>query len=49
MLWLIEIFLSVGRLLDLHGESAGHGAQTEGAGERVDRPDNYEPPVQASV
>lgn len=40
--------LDVGRLLDLHGESGGHIA-TESAGERVDRPDNYEPPVQTAV
>jgi len=44
----------LGRLLDMHGET-GSGAATSAqaasgdAGQRMDRPDNYEPPVQDSV
>jgi len=41
----------LGRLMDMHGESGNAGAQaaTGAEGVRVDRPDNYEPPVQAAV
>ena len=43
--------LLVGKLLEIHGE--GSSTTTTGkpgeVGERVDRPDNYEPPVLASV
>ena len=36
----------LGRLMDMHGESgSGRGAAGSGDGQRVDRPDNYEPPV----
>ena len=38
--------------MDLHGEGSGSGAKSSGAtegGEKVDRPDNYEPPVQKDV
>lgn len=42
----------LGRLMDMHGESgsarAAAGATGE-AGQKVDRPDNYEPPVMDSV
>ena len=36
--------------MDLHGEGSGHkkGATGEG-GEKVDRPEGYEPPVMESV
>ena len=41
----------VGKLLEMHGE--GTTTTTQGkpseVGERVDRPDNYEPPVLSSV
>ena len=50
MLWLC---VSVGKLMDLHGEGTGSGAKSGGAptegGEKVDRPDNYEPPIQKDV
>ena len=44
----------VGKLLDLHGEgtssSSGPAKPAGGeSGEKVDRPDNYEPPVIADV
>ena len=40
----------LGRLMDMHGESgSGRGAAASGDGARVDRPDNYEPPVVDSV
>ena len=35
----------IGRLMDLHGDSAAIGAD----GEKIDRPDDYEPPVQETV
>lgn len=35
----------VGRLMDLHGDSAAVGAD----GEKIDRPDDYEPPIQEAV
>lgn len=41
----------LGRLLEMHGEGSStttHGKPSE-VGERVDRPDNYEPPVLSSV
>ena len=39
----------VSRLMELHGD-AGKGSNTgEDLGSSVDRPDNYEPHVQASV
>ena len=44
--------LVVGKLLEMHGEGSSttttHGKASE-VGERVDRPDNYEPPVLSSV
>ena len=47
----VVVRLSVGRLLEMHGE--GSSTTTQGkpgeVGERVDRPDNYEPPVLSSV
>ncbi|MDK2413061.1 40S ribosomal protein S3a/S1, partial [Aphanizomenon sp. 202] len=39
----------LGKLLEMHGESGKAIASGEDVGSRVDRPDNYEPPVQASV
>jgi len=42
---------AVGKLLEMHGEGSStttHGKTSE-VGERVDRPDNYEPPVLSSV
>jgi len=42
----------LGRLMDMHGESGSAGATSAAAGAegvRIDRPDNYEPPVQATV
>lgn len=40
----------VGKLMELHGEGSSSGTKTVGeAGEKVDRPDNYEPPVLESV
>ena len=42
--------VSVGKLLEMHGEgsSTTQGKASE-VGERVDRPDSYEPPVLSSV
>lgn len=37
--------IDLGRLHDLHGDSITVGAD----GEKVDRPDDYEPPVQQEV
>merc|ERR1712228_1071086 len=37
------------KLMEMHGESGKAIASGEDVGSRVDRPDNYEPPVQASV
>lgn len=43
----------LGRLLEMHGEGTSstttHGGKPSEVGERVDRPDNYEPPVLTSV
>jgi small subunit ribosomal protein S3Ae len=42
----------LGRLMDMHGETgtSAHGASSGGdAGQVVDRPDGYEPPIQAAV
>lgn len=39
----------LGRLMDLHGEGASKGGVISEGGEKVDRPDNYEPPVVDSV
>ena len=44
-------WMIVGKLLEVHGEGSStttHGKTSE-LGERVDRPDNYEPPVLSSV
>jgi small subunit ribosomal protein S3Ae len=38
----------LGRLMELHGESGGKGDSDE-TGQKIDRPDGYEPPVQAEV
>jgi hypothetical protein len=49
--WLIGCLLfSVGKLMELHGEGSAvtKGGETE-TGEKVARPDGYEPPVQQSV
>ena len=45
------IFSIVGRLMDMHGETGSSVAQpTSGdAGQVVDRPDGYEPPIQKTV
>ena len=43
-------YFVVGKLMDLHGEVSG--AKKEGTaegGEKVDRPEGYEPPVMESV
>lgn len=38
------------KLLDLHGEGAGKSSTTDPeTGEKVEKPDAYEPPVQESV
>ena len=37
------------KLMEMHGESGKALAAGEEVGSKVDRPDNYEPPVQASV
>lgn len=39
----------LGRLMDLHGEGSSKGGVISEGGEKVDRPDNYEPPVVDSV
>jgi small subunit ribosomal protein S3Ae len=41
----------MGRLLDMHGEIGGasSSAAVGEAGQRIDRPDNYEPPIVDSV
>lgn len=42
----------LGRLMDMHGETGSGAAVTSGtgdAGQRIDKPDNYEPPVLTSV
>jgi len=40
--------VDVGKLMELHGESGTKTVTTE-SGEKIDRPDNYEPPVLDSV
>jgi len=37
------------KLLDLHGDGGGKAAAGEDLGEKVDKPDQYEPPVQETV
>jgi small subunit ribosomal protein S3Ae len=40
----------MGRLLDIHGEAGGASVAAVGeSGQKIDRPDNYEPPVLESV
>lgn len=40
----------LGKLLEMHGESGKSTTATgEDVGAKVDRPDNYEPPVQSKV
>ena len=42
--------LDLGKLMELHGESSSTTAGDGGfSGEKVDRPDGYEPPIQQSV
>ena len=41
-------FVSVARLLEMHGESFG-SVTVDDKGQRVERGDGYEPPVQSSV
>ena len=44
-------FFKVGRLMDMHGETGTTVSQTATgeAGQAVDRPDGYEPPIQKAV
>ncbi|CAG7717016.1 unnamed protein product [Allacma fusca] len=37
------------KLLEMHGDGGGKGGTSEETGEKVDKPEGYEPPVQASV
>ncbi|XP_076038538.1 ribosomal protein S3A [Oratosquilla oratoria] len=39
----------LGKLLEMHGESGKSAAGGEDVGAKVDRPDNYEPPIQEAV
>ena len=44
--------VAVGKLMELHGEGSSGGGKTTTVGEdgeKVDRPDNYEPPVLEEV
>lgn len=42
--------VSVGKLMDLHGEGSGTTKTTTGeGGEKVERPEGYEPPVMEAV
>jgi len=43
--------LDLGRLMEMHGESGGGGSSSAAAadGVKIDRPDDYEPPVQQAV
>ena len=44
------LLLSVTKLMEVHGDGGSHKTGEIGeSGERVARPDNYEPPVQQSV
>jgi len=36
-------------LLDLHGDGGGKTGTTEETGEKVEKPEGYEPPVQETV
>ena len=40
-------FLSVGKLMEMHGEGASHST-TDESGTKIER-DSFEPPVQESV
>ena len=47
-----KILFLVGRLMDMHGESGSSVAQSSATGEAgqvVDRPDGYEPPIMKAV
>jgi len=37
------------KLLDLHGDGGGKPGTTDETGEKVDKPEGYEPPVLESV
>merc|ERR1712212_117489 len=39
----------LGKLLEMHGESGKTVTSGEDVGSKVDRPDNYEPPIQSNV
>merc|ERR1712212_974894 len=39
----------LGKLLEMHGESGKSVSSGEDVGSKVDRPDNYEPPIQSNV
>lgn len=45
---MLLIALVVSKLMELHGES-GTKTVTTDSGEKIERPDNYEPPVLDSV
>jgi len=39
----------ISKLLDLHGDGGGKSTTTDESGEKVEKPEGYEPPVQESV
>ena len=39
----------ISKLLEMHGDSTSTTKKSEDIGSAVERPDNYEPPVQESV
>ena len=43
----VLFFLSVGKLMEMHGEGASHST-TDESGTKIER-DSFEPPVQESV
>ena len=46
--YILHICISVGKLMELHGEGGGKTIVTE-TGEKIERADNFEPPVLESV
>lgn len=46
---MVLFLILVGKLMEMHGESSSKTVTTTETGEKVERPDGFEPPVLDSV